>query len=262
MAAPGARLPVVLGHRGAGGLAPENTMEAFEWAVENGIDGIELDVHVSKDSQVVIVHDDKVEWTEGKQKKVTSLTAIELRKKCNAPLLEEVLLLCLRGGLKHIVVELKGANTALPTAKVFEKVAQTLGSREQVIGAVRVSGFDWDRVDRFRWIKGWEDVPRCYTSSWFTEELFQRAVEEGASDLHLHESQCSKELITRLHDNKIKLMIWLSGVQPESLQDQARLFELGADFYCLNNPRRLSDAGEYHRIPVSAREEFLELHHS
>ena len=53
-----------ISHRGASGLAPENTMEAFRIAVEDyHTDAIEIDVHVSKDGEVVIIHDDSVERT-------------------------------------------------------------------------------------------------------------------------------------------------------------------------------------------------------
>ncbi len=53
-----AKRPLVIAHRGAsGGVAPENTMAAFERAVEMGADMIELDVHATKDGQIVVIHD-------------------------------------------------------------------------------------------------------------------------------------------------------------------------------------------------------------
>lgn len=51
------------GHRGFSGKYPENTMLAFKKAVEAGADGIELDVHFSKDGQLVIIHDEKIDRT-------------------------------------------------------------------------------------------------------------------------------------------------------------------------------------------------------
>ena len=53
----------VFAHRGFSGRYPENTMLAFEKAVELGVDGIELDVHLSKDGELVIIHDEKVDRT-------------------------------------------------------------------------------------------------------------------------------------------------------------------------------------------------------
>ena len=51
----------VWAHRGASGYRPENTMEAFELAIRQGADGIELDVHTSADGQLIVIHDETVD---------------------------------------------------------------------------------------------------------------------------------------------------------------------------------------------------------
>ncbi|MCB4203491.1 hypothetical protein LF845_00790 [Deferribacterales bacterium Es71-Z0220] len=48
----------IIAHRGASFYAPENTMSAFKLAMEYGVDGIEMDVHVTKDGKIVVIHDD------------------------------------------------------------------------------------------------------------------------------------------------------------------------------------------------------------
>ena len=55
--------PLVIGHRGASSEAPENTIAAFELALAQGADGIELDVHLSADEQPVVIHDFTLERT-------------------------------------------------------------------------------------------------------------------------------------------------------------------------------------------------------
>src|SRR5690625_6609337 len=55
--------PLIIAHRGASGNAPENTLAAFQLAVEEGADGIELDVHLSKDGELVVIHDDTLDRT-------------------------------------------------------------------------------------------------------------------------------------------------------------------------------------------------------
>src|SRR5919107_3636235 len=55
--------PVNLAHRGASGLAPENTLEAFRLAVEAGAGGLELDVHLTRDGHVVVIHDPSADRT-------------------------------------------------------------------------------------------------------------------------------------------------------------------------------------------------------
>lgn len=69
-----------IAHRGASGYAPENTMAAFEKALEMGADLLELDVQLSTDGHVVVIHDYTVERTTDGQGKVEDLTLEESRK--------------------------------------------------------------------------------------------------------------------------------------------------------------------------------------
>ena len=55
----------VFAHRGASGYAPENTLDAFLLAIEQGADGIELDVQLSKDGVPVVIHDETVDRVTG-----------------------------------------------------------------------------------------------------------------------------------------------------------------------------------------------------
>jgi len=71
--------PVNLAHRGASTLAPENTIEAFRIAVEAGAGGLELDVHLTRDGHVVVIHDSTVDRTTGGTGAVAELTIGELR---------------------------------------------------------------------------------------------------------------------------------------------------------------------------------------
>lgn len=70
----------VWAHRGANAYAPENTMEAFEKAVQLGADGIELDVHQTTDDEIVVIHDDRLERTSNGKGFVKDYSLSELRK--------------------------------------------------------------------------------------------------------------------------------------------------------------------------------------
>jgi len=70
----------IIGHRGAKGLAPENTLRAFEKALEHGVDEIELDVRVTKDGQTVLIHDPYVTDPAGSRVNIASHTLAELQK--------------------------------------------------------------------------------------------------------------------------------------------------------------------------------------
>ena len=73
-------MSLIFGHRGASGYAPENTLEAFRLAMEMGADGFELDVHMSKDGELVVIHDETVDRTTDGTGWVKDLTLAELKK--------------------------------------------------------------------------------------------------------------------------------------------------------------------------------------
>lgn len=70
----------VYAHRGYSGLYPENTMLAFEKAAEAGADGIELDVHLTRDNEVVVIHDEKIDRTTDGTGYVCDYSLKELQK--------------------------------------------------------------------------------------------------------------------------------------------------------------------------------------
>ena len=114
-------MPVkIWAHRGASGAAPENTLAAFQMAADVGADGIELDVHFTRDRQVVVTHDDDTARVTGYKGEICDLTLKQLKQldfSCSMaafkgetiPTLEEVLALIQPGKL-HINIELKTNN--------------------------------------------------------------------------------------------------------------------------------------------------------
>jgi glycerophosphoryl diester phosphodiesterase len=71
--------PIIFGHRGACAHAPENTLASFRLAVEEGADFIELDAKLSKDQQVMVIHDPTVDRTTNGKGKVNELTLTDLK---------------------------------------------------------------------------------------------------------------------------------------------------------------------------------------
>ena len=70
----------IFAHRGASGYAPENTLPAFAMAEKQGADGIELDVQLTKDGELVVIHDEKIDRTSTGKGFVRDYTLPELRK--------------------------------------------------------------------------------------------------------------------------------------------------------------------------------------
>jgi glycerophosphoryl diester phosphodiesterase len=72
------KLPLIIGHRGASAVAPENTLAAFERALGDGADGIEFDVRLARDNVPVVIHDATLRRTAGLDAAVASLSSSEL----------------------------------------------------------------------------------------------------------------------------------------------------------------------------------------
>ena len=74
------KLPLIIGHRGAKGIAPENSLYGFKKAIELGIDGIELDVHLTKDGKLIVIHDMGLQRLAGLRIPIKQLTFKELKE--------------------------------------------------------------------------------------------------------------------------------------------------------------------------------------
>jgi glycerophosphoryl diester phosphodiesterase len=155
---------LVFGHRGASAYAPMNTIPAYELAAEQGADGIELDVHRSKDGYAVIVHDFTVDHTTDGSGRVDSMTLAELKaldagswfgesfKNTRIPTLDEVFEAV--GRRLFVNVEIK--SESLTTDGVEQVVADVI-ARHHMQQRVILSSFNPLTLQRFRAIM--PDVP-------------------------------------------------------------------------------------------------------
>ena len=73
-------MTMVICHRGDSGRCPENTKLAFCQAVQSGAEGIELDVHLTRDGHVVVIHDERVDRTTNGKGYVKDMTLAQLRR--------------------------------------------------------------------------------------------------------------------------------------------------------------------------------------
>lgn len=124
---------IIIGHRGAAGLAPENTLASFKKAMEFKVDLMELDVHVSKDDSLIVMHDYDVERTTSGEGDIEDLTYSYIKtldagsefkpefKGEKVPTLDEVLKLS--GGKTKVLIELKWPKKGLYTDLVKKVIA-------------------------------------------------------------------------------------------------------------------------------------------
>lgn len=148
---------MIYGHRGASGHAPENTLEAFKMAFDMGAEGVELDVHLSKDGELIVIHDETVDrTTDGKGtvadmslKQLKALSAhngMEQYRGVKIPTLQEVYEL-IKGTDKVINVEIKTDERLYPG--IEEKCLQA--AREQgVEGQILYSSFNHDTLKNLK----------------------------------------------------------------------------------------------------------------
>lgn len=71
--------PLIIGHRGASAVAPENTLAAFREAVNQGCNMVELDVHLSKDDHIIVCHDQTIDRTTNGEGRIRDMTLQELQ---------------------------------------------------------------------------------------------------------------------------------------------------------------------------------------
>jgi glycerophosphoryl diester phosphodiesterase len=137
-----------IGHRGAMGYAPENTLASFAKALELGVDGIELDVHLCKSGEMVVIHDGRVDRTTNGKGTVIDMTLTELKQLDagegqHIPTFQEVVDFVDRRAV--IDIELKAEGTGKPVAEIVNRYVQKQGwKKEQFI----LSSFDHHELKR------------------------------------------------------------------------------------------------------------------
>ncbi len=114
--------PLIIAHRGASAYEPENTLRAFQLAIEQGAQMIELDLHTTRDGQVVVIHDETLDHTTNLTGRVDQLTLAEIKRADagqgeRVPTLDEVL--DLTSGKLRLYLEIKDPRAAAPVLQMI-----------------------------------------------------------------------------------------------------------------------------------------------
>jgi glycerophosphoryl diester phosphodiesterase len=148
----------IYAHRGSSGTHPENTIAAFEAAAKLPIFGVELDVHLTKDGELVVIHDESIDRTSNGTGYVKDLTLAELRRyeygswfssefvNEHIPTLDQVLKI-FKNTKHHINIELK--SDIFPYEGLGEKVLHVIET-EGLANRVVVSSFDHEALREFK----------------------------------------------------------------------------------------------------------------
>lgn len=203
---------IVFAHRGDSLNYPENTILSFEKSIEVGANGIELDVHKSRDNKLVIIHDEDIERTFKGQGEVADFTLEELKlfknrrinftenNKCTIPTLEEVINLIKDKNYLTINIEIK---TDIINYKDIEKDVIELVEKYNMENRVILSSFNHNSI------KICKDInPNIKTGMLYNYALAQpikMAKSIKADAIHPNSELVTKELIEECHKNNIKV---------------------------------------------------------
>ncbi len=250
--------PQIFAHRGARRAAPENTLPAMEAALAMGVDGIELDVHLSSDGQLVVIHDFVLERTTNGHGLVVDYTAEELAQldagshfapefsATGVPTLEQVLDLI--GRECRINVEIK---CELPDGgPAVEPLAELIRAR-RLYDQVIVSSFNPITLVKMRWVDPLVALgllfevrlPPHLERAWFSPILMPNA-------LHPQSPLVTEEMMQMARDRKMAVNAWTVNV----IDEARHLAALGVDALITDIPDVLIGALEIGVLEIDALE--------
>ncbi|MFB7656748.1 MULTISPECIES: glycerophosphodiester phosphodiesterase [unclassified Streptomyces] len=207
---------LTIGHRGAMGVEPENTLRSFVAAEQAGLDVVELDLHLSKDGALVVMHDAEVDrTTDGTgaiaDKTLEELRALDAGRGERIPVFEEV--------LDAVSVPLQAEIKDAAAARTLSEVML----RRDLVDRVEVISFhDEAIVEIARLVPG---VRTALVAQYYGKEVVDRAVEAGAGTLCLDINRITLEIVERARKAGLRVFSWTINTQ-----DQLRLVRaLGLD---------------------------------
>jgi glycerophosphoryl diester phosphodiesterase len=228
---------LIIGHRGANSVAPENTLKAFQKAIDMGADFIEIDIQESKDGQLVITHDEDLDRLTGKQGFVKDYTLSELRtldfgEGESIPTLQEVI------ELTNGRIEL---NCEIKVKDISNKVVDII-KNYKVINTVVISSFLHEELLKLKkmeptlrlaslepteFLKNFNDerkkemIKFCINNDLYAINPFYSLVDQGFVDF--------------AHDNNLKVFPWTVDSKPM----MRKLIRLGVDGIITNDILKL-----------------------
>ncbi len=239
--------PLIIGHRGASAVAPENTLAAFREAIAVGADGIEFDVRLTRDGVPVVIHDRDLRRTGGLSQRIADVTSSELAKvdvgswfsrsfaNETVPSLAELFSL-FQTNNSRLYLEMKCDSPAeyAPLTEACCRLIAEHGLKERVmiecfqLPALRFVDSNIRTVALFE--------PSISTPSVLSDQrIINKATEVGAVAVALHHRLARRSLVEKAKDAGMHVAVWT--VDDPSWIERART--LGIDALITNNPANL-----------------------
>ncbi|MER6063015.1 glycerophosphodiester phosphodiesterase family protein [Streptomyces sp. NPDC001792] len=195
---------LTIGHRGVMGVEPENTLRSFVAAQDAGLDLIELDLHLSKDGALVVMHDAEVDRTTDGTGPIADKTLAELRSLDaglgeRVPVFEEVL----DAVRTPLQAEIKDVAAARALAAVMHE--------RDLVGRVEVSSFHDDAVAEItRLVPG---VRTALIGGRYGTDIVGRAVAVGAATVCLNIRRLTLEIVEHARKSGLRVIGWVVNTQ-------------------------------------------------
>ena len=244
---------LVVAHRGGAALAPENTLSAFENALKIGVDMVECDVHLSKDGELVVMHDPDVSRTTNDTGQISQMTLAEI-KKLNAaakftsgtwaaqppPTLGELLDLVKGKAGIQIEIKLAAGNARYPG--IEKKVADALAAHGMMDKAIVIS-FDFPTLKDIKSFDARIKTGALVNAQWMMArmtkspgEIVDEVIQSTGADYFMPTSgSVTEALVKATHAKGLKMGVWTVDATAE----MKRLAGWGVDGITSNKPDEL-----------------------
>lgn len=231
---------LIIAHRGASGYAPENTISAFKRAIEMGADMIELDIHQTKDGEIVVLHDKNLSRVARVNKLVEEMTLQEIKKLDvgswfspeyageRIPTLEEVISF-VKGKVGLNIEIKKGRKLYKGIEEKLVKILEEYDLKEPVI----ISSFHTSYLKRIKELNPYVAVGKLLVFSVFMpwENLIR-----DVNAIHPHWSMVNSYLVRAAHKDHLRVNVWTVN----NIGIAYRLIKMGVDGLITNYPERIA----------------------
>jgi glycerophosphoryl diester phosphodiesterase len=212
----------IYGHRGASGTLPENTLPAFQRALDLGVDGIETDVHCTSNGIPVLSHDRSLQRSLGINQDLTQITHAELRAIApTVPTLAD--LLDLVGDRVHLDIEIKQTDIEPAVIDVLDRFPNARWA---------ISCFEWSVLERLRVLAPTADLWLLTVAE--TDSMWETADRLRASGIAFFAPAMTEAFVQRVHRSKRLAMAWTVNEPDQG----PHLRSIGVDALCTDFPER------------------------
>lgn len=243
----------IIAHRGASSLAPENTLASVKKAIDLKADFIEVDVHLTKDQQIIVCHDENLKRTTGKNILIKNAEYSEIKqldagswfspefKGEKIPLLEEVIKL-INGNCKLLIEIKKGSETYPGIEKLVLELIKQLKAEDFCLihTFAQAAVFNWNSFN--------SNIPVSYLKVsgpfkiWKNKLMHSRMAPDS---VHCYSNNyyyrfVTKRFVRKLHANNQKIFVWTVN----NKRAMRRMLRAGVDGIITNKPQLLKIINE------------------